>query len=194
METERIIMDRGEALALYREYRRSKNKETKIDTEIKRTYRAIGQGQVVIKALESIANAGLKADGFPVLAICRANASHCEVSMEWHGAANFFASTGQRGFRRSHARANKVAMRAGSFPRTDRNRSDAVAVVPQAPLHLRPEESDMAKYHILWEAEWSPIPPRDPMLLRRIGDADLWVVVAHWDLTEVERGALSTRI
>lgn len=52
----------------------------------------------------------------------------------------------------------------------------------------------MNKYHILWEAEWSPIPPRDPMLLRRIGKADLWVVVAHWDLTEVERAALSTRI
>lgn len=52
----------------------------------------------------------------------------------------------------------------------------------------------MAKYHILWEAEWAPIPPRDPMLLRRIGEADLWVVVAHWDLTEVERAALATRI
>jgi hypothetical protein len=32
------------------------------------------------------------------------------------------------------------------------------------------------------------------MLLRRIGRADLWLVVAGWDLTEVERAALSTRL
>lgn len=201
METEKIVMERSDALELYREYRRSKNKETKIDGEIKRTYRAISKGQVVIKALESIGNAGLKADGFPALAICRANASHCEVSMEWNGAANFFAATkdgavttGKSRWNRSHSKENKIAMRTGSFPITDRERARAVAIVPQAPLHLRPTEADMAKYHILWEAEWSPIPPRDPMLLRRIGNADLWIVVAHWDLTEVERAALATRI
>ena len=123
--------------------------------------------------------------------------------MQWGGAANFFAATkdgavpaspNRRWASRSHSKENKVAMRAGSFPTIDRKRSNAIAVVPQAPLHLRPSDADMAKYHILWEAEWSPIPPRDPMLLRRIGEADLWVVVAHWDLTEVERGALATRI
>ena len=30
--------------------------------------------------------------------------------------------------------------------------------------------------------------------LRRIGKADLWLVVAQWDLTEVEKAALSTRV
>jgi len=35
--------------------------------------------------------------------------------------------------------------------------------------------------------------PRDPMLLRRLG-GDLWLVVAHWDLTEVERAAMATRV
>ncbi len=51
-----------------------------------------------------------------------------------------------------------------------------------------------SNYHILWEAEWTKIVPRDPYLLRRIGQADLWLVVAAWNLTEVERAALSTRI
>ena len=37
-------------------------------------------------------------------------------------------------------------------------------------------------------------PPRDPYLLRRIGKADLWLVVASWELTEVEMAALSTRV
>jgi len=195
MQTEKIIMDRDEAATLYREYRKSRSYETKIDAEVKRTYRAISQGKVVIKALESIANAGLKEDGFPKLAICRATATHCEVAMEWHGGATFYvAGRSGRGWRASQAKANRIALHADAFPRIKRERREAVAAVPPPPLHLRPKDDDLGKYHILWEAEWSPIPPRDPMLLRRIGDADLWVVVAHWDLTEVERAALSTRI
>lgn len=42
--------------------------------------------------------------------------------------------------------------------------------------------------------QWQRVPPRDPFLLRRIGKADLWLVVAMWDLTEVERAALATRL
>jgi hypothetical protein len=41
---------------------------------------------------------------------------------------------------------------------------------------------------------WRPAPPVDPMLLRRIGLADLWVVLAAWDLTPVEQAALAARI
>lgn len=91
METERIIMDRDEALDLYREYRKSRRYETKIDAEVKRVYRAISQGKVVIKAIESIANAGLKPDTFPYLALTRADASHCEVRMATDGGAGFYA-------------------------------------------------------------------------------------------------------
>lgn len=195
METEQIIMDREEALALYKEYRKSRRYETKIDAEVKRTYRAISQGKVVIKALESIVAAGLDDTGyFPRLAICRASASHCEVDMQWNGAATFRTATAT-GANWSRAKGNRVEIRPGAFPRIeDRKRSSARAIIPQCPLHLRPKDEDMGKYHVLWEAEWTPIPPRDPMLLRRIGEADLWVVVAHWDLTEVERAALATRI
>lgn len=83
----------------------------------------------------------------------------------------------------------------GCFPgQKDRGRWNAAqATLPLIPLHLRPQRA-LANYHILWEAEWTRIPPRDPYLLRRIGNADLWLVVAHWDLTEVERGALATRV
>lgn len=72
METERITMDREEALELYREYRKSRRYETKIDAEVKRTYRAIAQGKVVIRALESLSVAGLGADTLPKLALTRA--------------------------------------------------------------------------------------------------------------------------
>jgi hypothetical protein len=32
------------------------------------------------------------------------------------------------------------------------------------------------------------------MLLRRIGKGDLWLVVASWNLTAVEKAALATRL
>jgi hypothetical protein len=58
---------------------------------------------------------------------------------------------------------------------------------------VRPRRG-LENYNVLWEAVWQPAPPVDPMLLRRIGEADLWVVVAAWELTEVERAALAARI
>ena len=64
--------------------------------------------------------------------------------------------------------------------------------MPVIPVHLRPRRG-LQNYHVLWEAEWERIPPRDPMLLRRIGRGDMSLVVAAWDLTEVERAALATR-
>lgn len=200
MQTEQIIMDRDEALALYREYRKSRRYETKIDAEVKRTYRAIAQGKVIIRAIESIVSAGLGVDTLPKLAIARADAPHCEVQMYADGGATFRGVAHNKRWNNYYPLNRQAShintVRAGSWRdrvwKTDK--MAGVAVVPQAPLHLRPKAEDMAKYHILWEAEWSPIPPRDPMLLRRIGIADLWIVVAHWDLTEVERAALATRI
>jgi hypothetical protein len=69
----------------------------------------------------------------------------------------------------------------------------AEALVPSVPVHLRPKRG-LASYHVLWEAEWTKVVPRDPYLLRRIGRADLWLVCAAWELTEVERAALATRL
>lgn len=64
--------------------------------------------------------------------------------------------------------------------------------VPIVPPPLRPRGA-LWRYHVLFEVEgWEAIPPRDPILLRRIR-GDLFAVVAVWDLTEVERMVLATR-
>lgn len=68
------------------------------------------------------------------------------------------------------------------------------ATVPDIPFHLRPE-GDISNYFILWEvAEWRSVyqPPRapaDPLLLERIAHP-VYVVVAQWDLTELEQRIL----
>jgi hypothetical protein len=79
----------------------------------------------------------------------------------------------------------------GSF--SDTGWHNAEATVPLIPIQHRPRRG-LANYHVLWEAEWKKAVPVDPFLLRRVGKADLWAVVAMWDLSEVERAALATRL
>jgi len=57
---------------------------------------------------------------------------------------------------------------------------------------MRPK-TKLEGFHTLWEVEtWTLEPPRDPVLLRRLG-GDLYVVLAVWDLTDLERAVLGAR-
>lgn len=74
-------------------------------------------------------------------------------------------------------------------------KSEYRTLVPPIPFHLRPN-GDAAKYFILWEVEkweeWRPSrAPGDPFLLERIAHP-IYVVVAQWDLTELERRILES--
>lgn len=188
MQTTNITVSRDEALVLFRKYREHQHYSTPVDYEIQRTYKAIAQGRMVIQALHSIAAAGLGDEGLPKLAIVRADATECFVDRRLNGGCRFSM---KRWTRDEHTRAY-IDMPAGSFP-ADRQRHAGRAQVPLIPIHHRPKRG-LANYHILFEAEWTPIPPTDPMLLRRIGKADLWLVLAAWDLTEIERAVLAGRL
>jgi hypothetical protein len=191
MQTQQIILDRTKARALWRDYKKHQHWSAPIDREVMHAYQAIAQGKVVIKALESITAAGLNEAGLPKLAIARANAPHCWLAAYRDGSAHFAWT--QRGLW-SRAKSQCVAFPAGSFPgiRMDNVGLRPRAVVPQVPLPLRPKRG-LANYHILWEADWEHVPV-DPMLLRRVGAGDLWVVCAAWDLTDIERAALAARV
>ncbi len=61
-------------------------------------------------------------------------------------------------------------------------------MVPLIPPALRPS-TDFRNFHILWEAEWQRVAPKDPALLKHVG-GHLYAVLATWDLTELERAVL----
>lgn len=192
MHTESIELDRQAARALWRDYRKHQHWSRPIDDEVARTYHALAQGKVVIKALDSLVAAGLNDDGLPKLAIVRADAENCWLEGTADGKA-VFAMNEQVVWswnEKAYAR-QRINLPKGSFAFTKRRH--AKAVVPTIPLPLRPKRG-LENYHILFEAEWTPVPPRDPMLLRRVGKADMWIVCAAWELTEVERTALAARI
>jgi hypothetical protein len=69
------------------------------------------------------------------------------------------------------------------------------AMVPMVPADVRPN-GNLRDFFVLWEVEkwerYPRIPPRDPYLLKRVG-GDLYVVVAEWDLTELERAIMGGR-
>lgn len=197
MEAVNIEMDAAKAYELYKAYQRDRHFETPIDKEIKRTYREIAKGNTVIKALESIVAAGVHADGTPKLGLVRADQTRC-VMRRWED-GSFRMSAPSRINSTRPAADMDFSFPSGSLPRmkdpTGINGwwQMREAVVPIIPLHLRPR-TDLAGYHILWEAEWNRTVPIDPFLLKRLGKGDLWLVVAAWDLTEVERAALQSRV
>ncbi|MET0723385.1 MAG: hypothetical protein ABWY64_21535, partial [Tardiphaga sp.] len=130
----------------------------------------------------------------PKLAIAPADSKFCHLRLMHDGAATF-AGTSDGAWRTKLGAVRNIALPANSFPHGDRGwgNKQAKAIMPTIPPGIRPARG-LPNYHVLWEAEWEPVPPRDPMLLRRIGKADLWIVCGAWDLTEVERAALSTRV
>lgn len=188
MQVEKIVLDREQARELYRQYKKHQHYSEPLDHEIRRAYQLIAQGRMVIRAIESIRAAGLNEQGFPKLAMIRADAQTCFWNPAWRGGGGTFKMFDRWGS--DHWRRRNVTV--PNWPAVPDRAKNGKAIVPIVPVHLRPKRA-IENYHILWEADWQAV-PRDPMLLRRIGRGDMWLVVAAWDLTEVERAALATRL
>lgn len=183
MKVEQLQVDPTHARELWQKYQSHVHRQTAADAEIAAIYKRIAQGKTVIRALESIRAAGLGADGCPKLAIAPAHFQTC-----WWQPRQGSCTFGERNPRRNARRAI-VEM---DWPGLNSPKWQAEAVVPLIPIHLRPKRG-LQNYHILWEAEWTKRYPVDPYLLRRFG-GDAWLVVAAWDLTDVERAVMSSRM
>jgi hypothetical protein len=190
MHTESIELDRVKARELWRDYRKHQHWSEPIDQDVMRGYQAIAQGKVVIRALESIRTAGLDAKGLPLLAIARGDAAQCWCMVHRDGDVTFATQRERLYYAREDSR-QVIKLQRGTFARG--SSVSGASLVPQIPLPLRPKRG-LANYHVLFEADWTLAPPIDPMLLRRIGKTDLWVVCAAWELTPIEAAALAARL
>lgn len=191
MQVETIKMTATKADQLYRQYRDHRHYSTAVDEEIKKACRAISQGKMVIQALESIKKGGLNARGLPNLAIGRADSDRVAFEASQDGRGAF--STGRainHGW--GHRSSQRFEFPKGTFPVSNTIYSKR-AWMPEIPRHIKPKQA-IAEYHVLFEAEWEPEPVKDPYLMRRIGNGDLWIVVAAWDLSPIEVAAMSTRV
>lgn len=168
-----------------------------------RSYKAIAQGKRVLDLRETLRIGGLDAQFRPRLAIARADLpevvfTHVTRFDRWCYSHRRWPNV------RSASSGKVLPVPAGIYPALDgrsclpvipgspQYQSSMTAAVPPVPAEFRPVGS-LAPFHILWEAEWRPVAPRDPILLKRIGGY-LYAVLAQWDLTELERAVLGARL
>lgn len=143
------------------------------ENDMRAAYRAMSLGQRVVVLPSALRKAGFNAEGLPVLAVAQAHWEWCQYK-SWQGTSEFFDGA--------------CSMK---FQLGDSNwKSGYQALVPPIPPRFRPER--LYDYHVLWEAEWQKAPPEDPILLKKVSD-NVYVVLAQWDLTDVERAVLEGR-
>jgi len=187
MKVEALSMDADRARDLWRKYQSHRVHQTPADAEIAAIYQRIAQGKTVIRALESIRLAGMNEQGLPKLAIARADMTECHLNFNTDS-----ARFGEQWARSNGSRSKNITVEWPGIPQPTKRQWRYIAQVPIIPVHLRPKRG-LQNYHILWEAEWTKRSPVDPYLLRRFG-GDAWLVVAAWDLTEVERAVMQNRV
>lgn len=193
-----ILVEPGEAEAKLAEYAGMIDSErTAEDQAIAMGYRAAARGLPVIRLSQAIQAGGFHADsGMPKIAVVRANATECYA--HWDARDLVFADEPYNG--RIQNRGALVGQHSVRVPvaqppshrRFTGYWESAVAIVPIIPPRHRPKLSRIRSRHVLWEAEWTRVPPKDPALIKHIR-GDLWAVLAEWDLTDLERFVLSQR-
>jgi hypothetical protein len=179
MNVQPLQVTRQAAQAALKEYNQARAKWDKRDVEIARIYRQIARGNTVISVHDAIRRAGVDGLGRPRLAIMRADQKRCSC-VAWSSRSVVFTNEYNSLAAEWHFEIEWPDRQV----KADITR--LAALLPRIPPQHRPD--DLGKYHILWEADWTAI-PRDPYLLKRVGE-DAWVVLAAWDLTDVEVNVL----
>lgn len=197
-----ITLPADEARERWREYRAAIKAGTEApgDREAAACFHQLAQGRVVLDLNAAMAHAGLQPDtGLPALAVAPAHVERVAFTWRWRNgtaSAPVFSPA-----RDSWGSWDFDARRAGVFrfePDAIPNdwshdvRRPWVAMLPSIPPRIRPR-GQLERYHVLWEPVWEPsTAPIDPFLLRRLGSrtSRLFVVLAAWDLTDVERAVL----
>jgi hypothetical protein len=185
-----------EAKAKLDEYRNSvKDTHDETDRQIMKGYQALAEGKSLIHLRDAIATGGFNPSLLPNLAVGRMTDPRINVRV-YSDRLQFFPAAMGDWVRNDNMGLNsgvvRIAIDRPAPPvGVSRTRDRASAIVPLVPPALRPKKAKH-RYFVLFEADWLPVPPRDPALIRHLV-GELWVVLATWDLTDLERAAIAGR-
>lgn len=205
MNARTIEISQDTALAKLSEYRRLNEKtKTAEDRRLERLYKTVSNGARVINIFEAFRTAGCNDLGQPKLAIARADWQ----TVYFHSRCYTYPSQdndrqylyGEYEDRtgcfndcptfHSSAYAKTISLR-NVFPKNLVSRwSGLKTAVPHIPPSVRPKIK-LSNFHILFEVEKWDEYSVDPFLLRHISGS-LYVVIAEWELTELEASLLSS--
>lgn len=199
MNVATIFVDQSEAQRKIRQYRALNKKQmTSEDRRLLNLYKAVSRGARVVNIKAAFQSAGLNEKGQPKLAIARADwrtvyfhpkytieVSDRSVWSSWNvPGVGAFTDTAEPN---SQAYGKTICLPRGTFGGNLATRS-IKSSVPHIPANIRPT-INLSNFHILFEVQKWEEYPVDPFLLRRI-DGYLFVVVAEWELTELEASLL----
>jgi hypothetical protein len=176
MNVATVNISAQEAMKALREYKQHRGSYDKHDWEIERIYRAISRGKKLINAREAVLQGGVDLQGRPKLAFAKADTVTVQCYLDSQGCRFSNPVSSSRW-------TFNVPGNWGPWQRLQ-------AAVPRIPPQHRPPVKSLASYDILWEADWKAL-PRDPYLLKRMAP-NAWLVVAAWELTDVEILVMST--
>lgn len=187
----------------YAEAIRAKRKEGYLQ-DMKKMYYHLAHGRKVLDIYAVMQKHGLNSKGQPKLAICRADAKTCTFEyigsdLDGRGTFSQLSSSWRADWKRVALAPHtfKYNLRWGRWDAEGRNFISPPTIlrtaVPIVPARLLPKGS-LHNYYVLWEVDkWiANRPPSDPILLKRIS-ANLFAVLAVWDLTPLEKAIVRGR-
>lgn len=210
MEVEQLAVPKRKAeeeyQALLQAFRQNAQlRKEEIHRDLKRVYGHLRHGKKVIDVYDAFKSSGLNEKGNPKLAICRADAKRCICVKQDGGGALFGMTTfNWQAYRRNYRPRKtfaEVSLPEGTYnyPKPEDYRNDwrfiqTLAPIIPAKILVTEVKALLKNFHILWEVEkWQPVPPRDPILVRRL-TPNLFGVLATWNLTKLERAVIRGRI
>lgn len=194
MKIETLTEVRHIAEEKYREYRNApKNAMTKLYKDAATLYYQIKKGKKIIEINKIIKAGGIHNNGHPKLAIAKASTKIITCFYYQDGDVKYLNSV--NGWRTKEFASDVVLSKCLPEFKLD-NRWDKLALTAPVPLvppkHLPKILTN--DYYILWEVdEWKMIAPTDPYLLKRLTKTH-FIVVAAWDLTEVEKSVMNANL
>lgn len=195
MNIETITMSQREARQQFLDYRNNiKDRHNEEDRAVMDGYRHLARGSALLDLRSAMRAGGQDDKSRPKIAITRADFKWCWF--EYVGAEARFVGTNKDGNGVKSYVYNTVQMPPAVLTPPEgwqrRNDARARALVPMIPPKFRPT-AKLSNYHIMFEAEWRPVPPVDPFLLKHLGGT-LYVVLAQWNLTSLEQAVLAGRL
>jgi len=184
----------------------AKLRKQEIYQDMRRVYGHLRHGKKIVDVYDGFKKAGLNEDGDSKLAIARADSKVVVCKPQTNGSAKFFHDNGGKRLVRNilwsyYGDKNDITVPAGTFEWKKKENGfprckDVQTLVPIIPAKILVTEVKalLKNFHILWEVEeWKPVPPRDPILLKRL-TPNLFGVLATWNLTKLERAIIRGRI
>ena len=205
MELEQLVVPKEkieEELQAFKQLLRSHKRQllTDLHRDLARIYGHMRHKGKVIDIYSSFKKAGLNKNRNPKLAICRADASMCYCYKGWSGSAIYSKDSGITKVRKSHG---DIRFPEGTFQWM---KDEGEKWIPwskafiQTPVPYIPTKVlsklryTLKNYHIIWEVEkWARVPPKDPILVKMV-TPNIALVLATWELTELERAVIMGRL